>query len=296
MPFDGRLCSDVMTVEARHLRAFVAIARAGSITRAAIDLHQTQPALSRTLRQLEEHLGVPLIDRSTHHLVLTEAGAAYLPRAQSALAALDDTLDPARVDAGPLRVGYAWAALGGRTPILLRQWSIRRPEVPLELLRINERLAGLADRQVHVAILRGPGPSRPYATRLLYREQRVAVVPSDSALGQRDSLSLDDLADETIATNPGTGTTRLDLWPAAHRPSRTIEHSSTEPWLVTIASGRAVGVSGAATADLHAFPGVRFVPLRDAPDLPVFLAWPEPPLHPATLDFVDAAAEVVAAP
>ena len=50
----------VMTVEVRHLRAFLAIAEEGTITRAAARLHLTQPALSRTLRQLETHLGLRL--------------------------------------------------------------------------------------------------------------------------------------------------------------------------------------------------------------------------------------------
>ena len=74
MPNARRLCSGVMTADLRHLRAFLAIAAEGSVTRAAARLHVTQPALSRTLRQLEQHLGVRLVDRSTHHLRLTAAG------------------------------------------------------------------------------------------------------------------------------------------------------------------------------------------------------------------------------
>ena len=63
-----------MTMELRHLRCFLAIAEEGTLTRAATRLHLTQPVVSRTLRQLEDHLGVRLIDRSTHHLGLTAAG------------------------------------------------------------------------------------------------------------------------------------------------------------------------------------------------------------------------------
>jgi DNA-binding transcriptional LysR family regulator len=284
-----------MTVEARHLRSFLAIAEAGSITRAATLLHVTQPALSRTLRQLEQHLGVPLVARSTHHLELTRAGRAYAIRAQAALAGLDNALDPAQVEAGPLRVGHAWAALGRRTALLLREWSTRRPDVQLDLPRVNERLAGLGTGAVHLAILRAPGPLRAYATRVLFHDPRMAVVSAESALAQRDSLSLADLAGEVVATNPISGTTRLDLWPVETRPARTIETPDTDEWLVTIASGRAVGVSGASTAEVHAFPGVRYVPLADAPDLPVVLAWPDPPTHPAALEFVDVAAEVASA-
>jgi len=114
------LCSPVMTAELRHLRAFLAIAAERSITRAAVRLHVTQPALSRTLRQLETHLGVRLIDRSTHHLELTAAGRAYRDRAAAAVAAVDDVLDPARAGTHPLRLGHAWSALGEHTTTLLR--------------------------------------------------------------------------------------------------------------------------------------------------------------------------------
>src|SRR5215831_18997529 len=63
-----------MTMELRHLRCFLAIAEEGTLTRAATRLHLTQPVVSRTLRQLEDHLGVRLIDRSTHYLGLTAPG------------------------------------------------------------------------------------------------------------------------------------------------------------------------------------------------------------------------------
>ena len=98
-----------MTVELRHLRCFLAIAEEANITRAAAVLHVGQPALSRTLRQLEEHLGVRLVDRSTHHLHLTEAGSAFRVRAASAVAAVDDALDPVRVGTWPLRLGHEGA-------------------------------------------------------------------------------------------------------------------------------------------------------------------------------------------
>src|SRR6185312_9689108 len=90
MPVHERLCSADMTAELRHLRAFVAIADEENITRAAARLHLTQPALSRTLQQLEAHLGVRLVERSTHHLRLTAPGRAFTDRARAAVTAVDD--------------------------------------------------------------------------------------------------------------------------------------------------------------------------------------------------------------
>ena len=68
-----------MEVELRHLRAFVAVAGSRSFTRAAERLFITQPALTRTIRQLESLLGAALIDRDTHPVSLTPAGEEFLP-------------------------------------------------------------------------------------------------------------------------------------------------------------------------------------------------------------------------
>ena len=70
------LCSARMTVEIRHLRAFLTIAEERSLTRAAQRLHLTQPALSRTLAPLERNLAA-VVDRSTHHVELTDAGRRF---------------------------------------------------------------------------------------------------------------------------------------------------------------------------------------------------------------------------
>ena len=82
------------------------------------------------------------------------------------------------------------------------------------------------------------------------------------------------------------GTTTLDLWPEAARPARVVEVTNTDEWLMTIASGEAVGVTPESTPTQHPHPGVRFVPLPDAPRLTVSLVWPKDRQHPALADFV----------
>lgn len=72
------------------LRSFAAIARAGSITRAAQQVHRTQSAVSTQLQQLEAAVGVQLVKRSTRALALTAPGLAFLPHAQALLRAQDD--------------------------------------------------------------------------------------------------------------------------------------------------------------------------------------------------------------
>lgn len=282
-----------MTVELRHLRCFVAIAEEGNLTRAAVRLHLTQPAVTRTLRQLETHLGLRLVDRSTHHLELTAAGQVFRARAVTALTAVDDALSPSHAGTWPLRVGHAWSALGDHTTALLRAWEQRHPQIPLELLRIDDRTAGLTTGTVDVAILRDPRAIPGVLTEQLLAENRMAVVAADSPLAQRSSLTLADLASKLIAVS-ATGNTTAELWPAGARPATTAPLANADDWLATIAAGRAVGVTSSATASISPYPGVTYVPLTGAPPVTVHLAWRQPPSHPAVPELVALARKVIA--
>ena len=278
-----------MSVELRHLRAFVAIARAGTISHAARDLGITQPALSRTLRQLETAVGVRLVERTTSSLRLSAAGLAMLPRVEAALASIENALDAARNTVWPLRVGHAWSAVGPRTADIMRAWMAVRPDVPVELRQIDDRYAGLTRDLVDVAVLRGVRPPDGMDSTLLETEPRVAVVAADHPLATRSDLRMADLAGEALVVNTVTGTVTPQLWPAGARPAVAARVGSIEDWLVAIASGQGVGVTAASSAELHARPGVTFVPLLDAPTMPVTLAWRPGPGHAAREQFVSVA-------
>ncbi|ROQ33588.1 DNA-binding transcriptional LysR family regulator [Streptomyces sp. PanSC19] len=282
-----------MSIELRHLRCFLAIAEESSLTRAAARLHLTQPAVSRTLAALEQHLGARLVDRSTHHLALTAEGRAFQDRAAAALAAFEAAVDPARLRHRPLRLGHAWSAFGPYTTPLLRRWQRAHPETPLELLRIDDRTAGLARGEVDAALLRGAVEAPGLVTAELTTEERVAALPADSPLVDRPALALTDLTGETIVLNTVSGATTLALWPPAARPTATLTVANTDDWLTAIAAGRGIGVSSASTVALHPHPGVTYRPLPDAPPLPVLLAWRDAFPHPATEVLVTMAREIV---
>lgn len=283
-----------MAVELRHLRSFLAIVEEGTITRAAARLHVGQPALSRTLAQLERHLGLRLVDRSTHHLEPTAAGRAFETRARMALTAVDAALDPAHLGVWPLRLGWVWSALGDRTAALLQRWRVAHPDVPLELVRSRERTAGVEQGRVDAVLVRGPVP-RGLASALLQVEARMAAVPSDDPLAARPELTLADLAGHTVLLDATTGTTTVQLWPPGRCPA-TVAVDSLDEWLATIADGRGVGVTAAATRELHPFPGVAYVPLVGVAGIPVQLAWSDPPTHPRVPDLLAVAREVVGRP
>ncbi|MFF3782643.1 LysR family transcriptional regulator [Streptomyces sp. NPDC001933] len=268
-------------IEVRHLRAFLAVADEGNVTRAAARLRLTQPAVSRTLAALELHLGIRLVDRSTHHLVLTPEGVAFRDKAAAAVAAFDEALDPGGLRHWPLRLGHAWSAFGPHTTPLLRRWQELYPQTPLELLRIDDRTAGLTRGEVDAALLRGPVEAPGLVTEVLFDEDRVAAVAADGPLADRATLRLADLADETVVLNTVSGTTTVDLWPPGGRPTATLTVANTDDWLTAIAAGRGVGVSAASTAGMHPHSGVAYRPLVDAPPVPVLLARRDVPGHPA---------------
>src|ERR1700731_107311 len=91
-------------MELRHLRYFVAVVDAGSLTTAAEQwLHTSQPSLSRQIRDLEYQVGAKLLSRSVHGVELTDAGKAFLDHARLALAQVDAAVDAARNAAQPAK-------------------------------------------------------------------------------------------------------------------------------------------------------------------------------------------------
>src|SRR6202166_917549 len=95
-------------MELRHLRYFIAVAEAGSLTVAAEQkLHTAQPSLSRQIRDLEYEVGVQLMSRSVHGIELTAAGKAFLDHARLALAQVDAAVEAARRAAQPARKTFA---------------------------------------------------------------------------------------------------------------------------------------------------------------------------------------------
>src|SRR5882762_2029161 len=90
-------------VELRHLRYFVAVAEAGSLTVAAHKLHTSQPSLSRQIRDLEDEVGAQLLTRSARGIELTPAGRAFLNHARSVLSHVEAGAGAARRVANPTK-------------------------------------------------------------------------------------------------------------------------------------------------------------------------------------------------
>jgi hypothetical protein len=86
-------------------------------------------------------------------------------------------------------------------------------------------------------------------------------------------VSLNDFAGRTVALDTLTGTTTEELWAPAVAPGATRTVRGVDEWLTVIAAGQALGVTAEATATQHPRHGVVYRPVRDAPPVPVWLAW-----------------------
>lgn len=195
-----------MTMELRHLRYFVAVAREGHVTRAATRLGIAQPPLSQQIRALEEEVGTPLLRRHPRGVALTDAGRAFLLDAEAVLAGAAEAAARARRTArgevGRIAVGFTTSApfhpLVARA---IRAFRLRRPDVSfvLEETGSAELLAGLRAERLDVAFVRsGLTGAAGLAVHPLLQEDMVAALPQRHRLARRPRLGLRDLAPETF--------------------------------------------------------------------------------------------------
>ena len=217
-PLEG-LFSGHMDVELRHLRAFVAVARSRSFTRAAEQLLITQPALSRTIQQLENALQVSLLDRSSRHVGLTDVGTEFLRNAERVLADFDGTIASAR-QMVTIRLGFSWLLPDPWAQDAVNLYEQNSGNT-VTLVRCDDPLDDVRQASIDIAVVRGEIPSSaPVRGVHLFDEQRVALCSEHSALASRDSLHWDDIPRWPLVVNVKSGTTGSWSWPPGQGPQR----------------------------------------------------------------------------
>jgi DNA-binding transcriptional LysR family regulator len=277
-----------MDVELRHLRAFVAVGQQLSFTRAAEELLITQPALTRTVQQLEAALQVGLLERDSRHVALTPVGAQFLAQVQQALAAVDVALASVREHV-TVRLGFSWLL-----PDPWAQRAVRRYEAAtgntVSLLRVDDPIAAAAQGRVDVGVVRGTAPA-PTGVRLVHLcdEVRVVMCSVDSPLAEVDQLDWSQLSEWPLVVNVVSGTTGPWSWPDGGGPTRFVETRNFDEWLESVAANRGVGVVPEVAMRRNLHPAVRFVPLTGAPTSPVSLAFRPDHQPPLLRRFVEVA-------
>jgi LysR family hca operon transcriptional activator len=198
-------------MELRHLRYFVAVAEAGSLTVAAErKLHTSQPSLSRQIRDLEDEVGARLLTRRARGIELTPAGRAFLDHARVVLLQVEAAAEAARRVAHPAKPCFSMGFLTGHEltwmPEALR---ILRDELPNIDVMISSQYSplladGLLKGRIDAAILRRERGATELAFRLLVKEPLMVVLLGDHRLAALKAISPRDLVGETFVTVSNT--------------------------------------------------------------------------------------------
>lgn len=171
-------------MELRQLRYFMAIAQEGNFSRAAERLHVSQPPLSTQIKNLEEELGVRLLERSNRGVSLTAAGAVFFEEAAAVLARLelakDKAVRAARGDIGTVSIGFVSIADYSILPSTLKRFRASFPLVEVELhelttdVQIRELRAGRLDVGIGLA----PVDEPDLEFESVQREELLLALPS----------------------------------------------------------------------------------------------------------------------
>jgi LysR family transcriptional regulator, hca operon transcriptional activator len=194
-------------MELRHLRYFVAVVEAGSLTMAAArKLHTSQPSLSRQIRDLEDEVGAQLLTRRARGIELTPAGRAFLDHARLVLSQVEAAAEAARRAAHPAKPCFSMGFLTGHEltwmPEALRILRDELPNIDVMISsQYSPRLAdGLSKGKIDAAFLRRERGVPELAFRLLVKEPLMVVLPSDHRLALLKSIGPRDLVGETFVT------------------------------------------------------------------------------------------------
>jgi DNA-binding transcriptional LysR family regulator len=201
-------------VDSDQLRAFVALAREKRFTEAAKRLATSQPTLSRRVQHLERELGARLVVRGPGGVVLTGAGARFLPQAENALASIDAgviALDElASEPSGRVAIGAQHTVGAYVLPAVLAAFHERHAAVRLRIIEalpteLEERLAA---GEIDLALLNLPVRRLDLTAQKLWQEDYVLAVPPQHRLASaRRPIALVEAAEEALVVIPNVPAT-----------------------------------------------------------------------------------------
>ncbi|MHC1551385.1 LysR family transcriptional regulator [Phyllobacterium sp. K27] len=198
-----------MSLDMRHLRAFSALGKELHFGRAADSLHIAQPALTKTIQQLEAEIGAPLLVRSTRRVELTEAGKVFLLETAGIAGQINQAIARTRKAArglrGELRVGYTDFAINGRLPDFLRDFNQAHPDIDLNLVfmpTVHQHVA-ILQQTIDIGFLYGEFRHRATKSLTFDKNEYVAVLPSNHPLAVKETLTLAELKGQKFVFGTG---------------------------------------------------------------------------------------------
>ena len=286
-----------------RLRTFVAVARLGTFSAAAQEVSLTQSGVSRQIQKLEQEVGLPLFDRSEIPLGLTSAGVTLLAYAQSALAQYEELLETLKNQhpelAGELRIAASTTPGEFLVPRLVSAFLTRYPRATpaVRILDSAEVVELLLHHTYEVGFVGARGPTTNLVYEEVLEDEVVLAVPARHPLARRETVNLEELADEPfVEREGGSGTLRsvhetvarygLEFPP--HRVAMVL--SSTEAVVSAVRAGLGIGFVSSLALRGRSRKEVRPLRIAGVPLLrPLYLAYSStailPPLTQAFVEF-----------
>jgi len=289
-------------MELRHLRYFLAAAEEENISRAALKLHVSQPALSRQIRDLEEELGVLLLERGAKSVRLTEAGRVFFEEAREVLFRADQAVKKTRAvghrGTTELPVGYAPSLTVQVLPKALRVFQKEAPAVRVILhdLSTEEMLARLRDGAIQLALLVQPTPAmlRGLIFEEIARYPMCLAVPTDHPLARLRSVSVKQVAGQPLigysrAGYPEYHDFMQELFSSLPHPPRLVEeHDGVTSLIAAVESGRGAALAPSCLSCMVG-PRLKLLPIKPEPaPVVVGAVWRKGNLPSLTERFLDA--------
>jgi DNA-binding transcriptional LysR family regulator len=250
-------------LDLRLVRYFTVVAEHRHFGRAAAALHVAQPSLSRQIARLEALIGARLLDRTTQGTKLTEAGEVFLPQAKSLLRSAAQAAARARAAAEPSRITVGYLP-GIIVTSAVRELARQYPDADARAVYLDYREVrdALLDHRLHVTIL--------------YDERRVVIVPLDHRLAGKESVTLDDIADEPLPRMRDTDPAWSAFWRIEPRPGggRAPEGpfiDAIEDKFEVVAAGQAIAIVADVTGRAPR-PDLTSIPLEGVEPVHVVLA------------------------
>src|SRR6202789_2215568 len=229
-------------MELRHLRYFVAVAEDLSFTKAAQKLRLAQPSLTRQVRNLEDEIGVRLLDRANNRVVLTEEGHRFLFDSKKLLAMCAESVAAVqrmnRGESSQLNIGYVANIHYGLLPATLGAFRKLCPGVALNLFDMSsaEQFEALDGRKIDLGFvgLRPARSGRDLRSECVAHDTLFAALPALHPLAKKTKLKLTDLASQffigmSARTHPGAREWLLETCEGAGFSGRILQEADGEP-------------------------------------------------------------------
>jgi len=265
-------------VELRHLRYFATVGEVLNFTKAAQKLRVAQPALSRQIRDLEEELGVQLLERGVRATKLSEAGAVFLVEARAVLERADKAVkavrDVALGERVEIHVGYAPSLTIELLPCALHSFHNIAPSVHVKLhdLSSEEMLRGMGEGKFSLCLVARPEKESMRGLKFeLLQEYPICVgVPSDHRLAQAKSVKLAQITAEPLVAYSRTEYPEYhamlkELFASTGSELRIAEEHDSAPSLIAAARIGRGFIIGPACLGMLAGARLKFRPLTPAP-------------------------------